>query len=1027
MIPVPSDQPGPMPTATSSQARDSALISVITPTFNNAATLVRACRSVLNQRGVDLELIIVNDGSADTSGALADELARADRRVRVVHQPNRGLSAARNAGIDAARGTHLAFLDADDQFRPGALRGLLDTCTAHPGDAAFAGFDLVDGYGRLIAAERSPLDVLSLDELLAMHFVIVSAVMLPRATLGTDRFDPARRRAEDYDLWFRLALRGVRWRNARITACAYTVRPGSMSTDYEGMFAAGAELLTSAMTRAVRPEPQLRDALNAAAMNWATRAALADSIDRGLAMVLAPACSHHHAPRATPIDPQRAAGHALAAVRLGLAQPVSLESLSDARPPAWLPRLVQWWETLERHGLARGTAPGVLFTHSALQALVERTLPHDQVARAIIARLPPNCREVGIIGRRAYGAAVAEAAAHGGVSCVHMDSPNTSPHTPSTAGAPCARSPDDHRPIIITELAVSDSDLVADLRARGRIVLDWFEQRRALTEPVARHLLRLAAPAPARPRDRDPLVSIIVPLFNSAETIAQTLDSALNQDGPPFEVVVVNDGSTDNGDAVARARAARDDRVRVIDQPNAGLSAARNTGIEHARGEWLLFLDADDWLLPGALRTLTDRATSARAPAACGAVVIADRFGHPLTTHIPGTEAIGLDDLLDRTFLSPHAHIIHRDALGQERFDTSLRVVEDLDLWLRLAARGLVWACTPIPVARYRVRPGSLSKNGPLMFETTRLVRGRAFERLASSATPEARRTILDRRDRAARADALALATRTALLSAGAPDDAQGLALRRARDILRDAGVEHVEPRAAGHAAAGGLIYAVGIRPPARDLGLAARHLSEPDGHCCEALEPILPLLRGPGGSPGLWTTLAGADTDTTPQSHDAHDQVNLYIREAVRSLACALVAREEVTAVIVRSVTEHHAAEVVTLAGLGRNGALVAPELLRAGVDLRVRDDRLAGTRWIHLSGHSVPIEPMDAPLPPDRLLIITPDDPRPLAARCAGHGRTLRWSDVQARLAGLAAPDWVLDASDAPTHATIAGTNRS
>jgi glycosyltransferase involved in cell wall biosynthesis len=1023
MIPSPSEKTGPWPSATTSALRDSTLISVITPTFNNAATLVRACRSVLDQRGVNLELIIVNDGSADTSGALADELVRADRRVRVVHQPNHGLSAARNAGIDAARGTHLAFLDADDVFRPGALRGMLDTCTAHPGDAAFAGFDLVDGHGRLIAAEQSPLDVLGLDELLAMHFVIVSAVMLPRTTLGADRFDPACRRAEDYDLWFRLALRGVRWRNARITACAYTVRPGSMSTDYEGMFAAGADLLTSAMTRAGRTEPQLREALAATAMNWATRAALTDSSDRGLAL----ARSHPHDPRTSPIDPQRAAGHALAAVRLGLAQPVSLDSLGEPQPPAWLPRLVEWWETLERHGLARGSSPGVPFTHSALQALVERTLPHDQVARAIIARLPRTCRQVAIIGRRAYAAAVAKAGAQRGMSCVHTDSPNTSPHTPSTAGAPCARSPDDRCPIIITELAVSRSDLVADLKARGRIVLDWFEERRALTEPVARHLLGLATPPPAQPRDRIPLVSIIVPLFNSAETIAQTLDSALNQDGPPFEVVVVNDGSTDNGDAVARTRAARDDRVRVIDQPNSGLSAARNTGIHHSRGEWLLFLDADDWLLPGALRTLTDRASSARASAACGAVVIADRFGHPLTTHIPGAEAIGLDDLLDRTFLSPHAHIIHRDALGQERFDTSLRVVEDLDLWLRLAARGLVWVCTPDPVARYRVRPGSLSKNGPLMFETTRLVRGRAFERLASAANPAARSTILDRRDRAVRADALALATRTALLSAGAPDDAQSLALRRARDILRDAGVKHVEPRAAGHAAAGGLIYAVGIRPLARDLGRAARHLSEQEGHCCDALEPILPLLRGPGGTPGLWTTLAGADTDTTPQGHDAHDQVNLYFREALCALACALVAREEVTAEIVRSVTEHHAAEVVTLAGLGRNGALLAPELLRAGVDLRVRDDRLAGTRWIHLCGQSVPIEPMDAPLPPDRLLIITPDDPRPLAARCAGHGRTLRWSDVQARLAGLAAPDRVLDASDAPTHATIAGTNRS
>lgn len=1011
MIPQHPDTTGPSPAPSHLPP---AQVSVIIPTFNNADTLPRACRSVLDQRGVDLELIIVDDGSTDRSGVLADALARADRRVHVIHQPNRGLSAARNAGIDAARGAHLAFLDADDVFRPGALRGMLDTCLAHPGDAAFAGFDLVDPEGRLIATERSALPVLALDELLAMHFIIVSAVMIPRATLGPDRFDPQRRRAEDYDLWFRLALRGVRWRNARLTACAYSVRPGSMSTDYEAMHAAGADLLTVAMRRAGRPEPLLRDALCATAVNWATRAALADSIPRGLA--IARSCRHDLL--ASPTDPHRAAGYAMSAVRLGLACPVTLASLGRTPPPAWLPRLMDWWETLDRHALARSSVPGRTFAQAALQDLVERTLPHEQLAEAIVARLPGTCRRVGIIGRRAYGAAVAEAAARRGITGVHLHWPITTPidgHPSETT------EPEAVVPIIITEREASGSAPAGAIKARGGIVLDWFEQRRALTEPVARHLIRTFTKAPERSGAPAPLVSIIVPLFNSSSTIAETLDSALNQAGPPFEVIVVNDGSTDDGAAIARACADRDDRVRVIDQPNAGLSAARNTGIDHARGEWLLFLDADDWLLPGALRTLTDRVTTARASAACGSVVICDRHGHALTVHRPGAEGVGLNDLLDRTFLTPHGHIIHRDALGPERFDTSLRVVEDLDLWLRLAGRGLVWACTPEPVARYRVRPGSLSKNGPLMFETTRLVRRRAFERLAAGAVSSARAAILDRCDRAVRADALALATRTVLLSAGADEDGRGLALRQARTMLRDAGVERADPRAAGHAAAGGLIYAVGIRPSPRDVGRAVRRITGADSLRASVPEPIRPLLDGPGGSPGLWGLLAGAADDPVARDHEAHDQVIAFIREALGALAGALVCREEVTAEIVREVIEHHASSVVTLAGLGRNGALLAPELLRAGVDLRVRDDRLAGTRWLHLGGQCVPIEPMEAPLPPDRLLIITPDDPRPLAARCAGHRRTLRWADVQARLAGLG------DASDSPTHATIAGTNRS
>ncbi|MFF8893516.1 glycosyltransferase family 2 protein [Brevibacterium casei] len=91
-------------------------VSVIVPVYNGASNLRSTVASVLDQRYCGVELIIVDDGSTDSSGALADALAEADPRIRVVHQGNRGVSAARNRGLDEAGGEWIVFLDADDQL-----------------------------------------------------------------------------------------------------------------------------------------------------------------------------------------------------------------------------------------------------------------------------------------------------------------------------------------------------------------------------------------------------------------------------------------------------------------------------------------------------------------------------------------------------------------------------------------------------------------------------------------------------------------------------------------------------------------------------------------------------------------------------------------------------------------------------------------------------------------------------------------------------------------------------------------------
>ena len=97
------------------------------------------------------------------------------------------------------------------------------------------------------------------------------------------------------------------------------------------------------------------------------------------------------------------------------------------------------------------------------------------------------------------------------------------------------------------------------------------------------------------------MISVIIPLYNKEPIIERSLQSVLGQDYDDFEVVVVNDGSTDRSADIVRS--INDPRIRLIEQENGGPSKARNTGVKNAKGEWIVFLDADDEMLPNALET----------------------------------------------------------------------------------------------------------------------------------------------------------------------------------------------------------------------------------------------------------------------------------------------------------------------------------------------------------------------------------------------------------------------------------------
>ena len=121
------------------------IVSIIVPVYNAETTLPRCVESILNQEYPDIELLLVDDGSRDGSGALCDAYAARDSRVRVIHRANAGVSAARNAALDRARGTYLQFLDSDDWITPNATRLLVRTAEERHCDLVISDFYRVVG------------------------------------------------------------------------------------------------------------------------------------------------------------------------------------------------------------------------------------------------------------------------------------------------------------------------------------------------------------------------------------------------------------------------------------------------------------------------------------------------------------------------------------------------------------------------------------------------------------------------------------------------------------------------------------------------------------------------------------------------------------------------------------------------------------------------------------------------------------------------------------------------------------------
>lgn len=213
------------------------------------------------------------------------------------------------------------------------------------------------------------------------------------------------------------------------------------------------------------------------------------------------------------------------------------------------------------------------------------------------------------------------------------------------------------------------------------------------------------------------MISIVVPVYNVEAYLADCLDSLLAQSYTDFEIVLVNDGATDSSPAICQDYAARDGRIRLIHQANGGLSAARNTGIEHARGEYLLFVDSDDLLPDGALEMLHSVAVEQNADFVAGTFLRLFEDGRirpaRLRDPIHGVEVYTGFDKMDNYIRVPKqsnsvaGKLFARDLFAQIRFPVG-KLFEDIYVTYQLVHNARRIALCEKPSYIYRRRGDSI-------------------------------------------------------------------------------------------------------------------------------------------------------------------------------------------------------------------------------------------------------------------------------------------------------------------------------
>jgi glycosyltransferase involved in cell wall biosynthesis len=222
-----------------------------------------------------------------------------------------------------------------------------------------------------------------------------------------------------------------------------------------------------------------------------------------------------------------------------------------------------------------------------------------------------------------------------------------------------------------------------------------------------------------------PIFSIIIPCYNQAKYLKECVDSVSAQTFSDFEILLIDDGSPDNTRDVALELSNLENRLQYLHKPNGGLSSARNFGIAHSKGTYLVFLDSDDSIKPDFLAASYAKLSGDTDITVTGY----SYFNDSLSIHhtVLYDENISFKHIIGGNICPPVSIAIKKSFLDSvDLFDETLNSAEDWDLWIRFFKAGATLAIINQDLANYRVHEHSMSRNAVRMYNALKTVAERA-------------------------------------------------------------------------------------------------------------------------------------------------------------------------------------------------------------------------------------------------------------------------------------------------------------
>ena len=208
------------------------------------------------------------------------------------------------------------------------------------------------------------------------------------------------------------------------------------------------------------------------------------------------------------------------------------------------------------------------------------------------------------------------------------------------------------------------------------------------------------------------MVSVVMPCYNGADFISETIDSVLAQTYENWELLIIDDGSSDNSLEIVKSYAATDPRIRPISQANAGSAAARNNGIKQARGQYIALLDSDDLWLPEFLESQITFMKSKNAYCVCSSYERIDESSQKVLKPVLAKEKITVKDIKRLDYIGVMTGLYDCTKYGKVYLHPELKsLLDDYAYWVDIISLCGVAYGNPAVLAQYRLRKNSMTSN----------------------------------------------------------------------------------------------------------------------------------------------------------------------------------------------------------------------------------------------------------------------------------------------------------------------------